>query len=62
MNYVNPFPCLIFLSNLSKIDKVALAANLGKKSLAKGTERSFSTFLLTLPIIIPNVLARNPPD
>ena len=43
MNKMNPFPALtatqtlIFLSNLSNIDKVNLVANLGKTSLAKGT-------------------------
>ena len=42
MNNVNPFPALtapfplIFLSNLSNTDEVALVANLGKTSLAKG--------------------------
>ena len=43
MNQVNPFPPLtapfplIFLSNLSKINEIALVSNLGKTSLAKGT-------------------------
>ena len=42
MNNVNPFPALtapfplIFLSSLSNTDEVALVANLGKTSLAKG--------------------------
>ena len=40
-----PFP-LIFLSNLSNIDEVALVAKLGKASLAKGTARSFSVFFI----------------
>ena len=61
MNKVNPFPALTapcFLSNLSKINKVALVANLGKISLAKGTARSKNAFLPELP----NVLPRNLPD
>ena len=38
-------PCpLIFISNLSNIVKVALVANLGEISLAKGTARSISAF------------------
>ena len=50
MNKKNPFPTLIaafpliFLSNLSKIDKVALAANLGKSSLTKGTKSLIMLF------------------
>ena len=39
-----PFP-LILLSNLSNIDEVALVANLGQTSLAKGTVMSNNTFL-----------------
>ena len=63
MNKVRPFPALIapcrliFLSNLSNTDKVALVANSGKTSLVKGTTSSNNTFLLKLPIILP----RNPP-
>ena len=50
MNKVNHFPVLVaffqltFLWNLSKIDEVALFANLGKTSLAKGTARSNKPF------------------
>ena len=50
MNKKNPFPTLIavfpliFLSNLSKIDEVALAANLGKSSLTKGTKSLIMLF------------------
>ena len=50
MNKVNPFSALtapsplIFLSTFSKINKVALVANLGKTSLAKGTTKSISAF------------------
>ena len=53
---MNPFPtltasCLLtFLSNLSKIDEVALIANLGKTSLAKGTQRLIDAFLPKLLI------------
>ena len=51
MNKLNFFPALTaphplnFLSNLSNSDEVALVANLGKTSLAKGTERSIRAFL-----------------
>ena len=47
---VNPFPALptpfpiSFLSDLSNTDEVALMANLGKASLAKGTARSNNVF------------------
>ena len=64
MNKMNPFPALtatqtlIFLSNLSNIDKVNLVANLGKTSLAKGTVRFISASLPILPI----ALLRNPPE
>ena len=50
MNKKNPFPALtaafplIFLSNISKMDEVALAANLGKSSLTKGTESLIMLF------------------
>ena len=43
---VIPFPTLratcllIFLSNLTNTDEVALVANLGKRSLVQGTARS----------------------
>ena len=47
-----PFP-LIFLKTLSNIDKVALFANLGKISLAKGTLRSSNPFLPKLPDVLP---------
>ena len=46
INKLNPFlyltaPCpVILFSNLSNTEEVALVANLGKKSLAKGTVRS----------------------
>ena len=36
--------------------------NLSKTSLAKGTARSYNGFLPKLPIILPNVLLRNPSD
>ena len=45
MNKMNHFPAvtapasLVFLSNLSKIDEVALVANLGKTSLAEETAK-----------------------
>ena len=56
-------PCpLIFLSNLFHIDEVALVANLGKTSLAKGTTRSISPFLSKLPILLTNVSLRNAPE
>ena len=47
---MNPFPALTapfaltFLSNLSNTEEVALVANLGKTSLAKGTARSSYVF------------------
>ena len=47
---MNPFPALAvsfaltFLSSLSNTDEVALVANLGKTSLAKGTARSSNVF------------------
>ena len=50
INKLNTLPALtkvlplIFLSNLSIPDEVALVANLGKTSLAKGTTRSNNTF------------------
>ena len=48
-------PCpLIFISNLSNIDEVALVANLGKTYLAKGTERPNNALLPKLPITLPN--------
>ena len=46
MSKVNPLPALtatlplIFLSNLSNADEVALVSSFGKTSLAKGTARS----------------------
>ena len=46
MSKVNPLPGLtatlplIFLSNLSNADEVALVSSFGKTSLAKGTARS----------------------
>ena len=52
MNKVNPFTDLtasrpfIFLSNLSNTEELALVANLGKRSLAKGTARSNNDFFL----------------
>ena len=56
-------PCaLIFLSNLSNTDEVALVANLGKITLAKRAARPISTFLPRLLIILPKILPRNPPD
>ena len=64
MKKVNPSPAftapcpLIFLSSLSIADGVAVVANLGKTSLAKGTTKSNNTFLPKLP----NVLPRNSPD
>ena len=68
MNKVNPFHALtalyplIFLSNLSNTVEFALVANLGKTSSTKGTTRSNNTFLSKLPIILPNVLSKSPPD
>ena len=47
---MNPLPALtvrcpvFFFSNLSNTEEVALVANLGKTSLAKGTARSNNTF------------------
>ena len=64
MNKVNPFLALtalcplIFLSNLSNTDEVALFANLGKTSLSKGAVRSNNTFVIKLPSVLP----RNPPE
>ena len=52
MNNVNLFPAimascpLIYLSNLSITDKIALSANLAKIFLANETERSISVFCL----------------
>ena len=60
INKMNPF--LLFLSSLCYIDEVALFANLGKTSLAKGTAKYYSTFSPNLFIILPNVLQRNTPD
>ena len=51
-----------FFSNLFNTDKVVLIANLGKTSFFKGTARPNYAFLLKLPIILPKVLPRNPPD
>ena len=54
MNKVNPFRALttplplIFLSNLSNTDEVALVANLGKTCLAKGTARSNNAFFVEI--------------
>ena len=68
INKVSPPPALrgpyllIFLSNLSNIDEVAFVAKLAKTFLSKGTATSISTFLTKLPFILPNALARNPPD
>ena len=65
MNKVNPFLSLIapflliFLSNVSIVDEVALDANLDQTSLVKGTARSHSAFLSRLLIILPNVMPRN---
>ena len=53
---------LTFLSNLSNTEEFALVAKLGKTSLAKGTARSNNAFLPNLPIILPNVLPKNPFD
>ena len=36
---------LIFLSNLSNTDDVALVTNLGETYLAKGTAKSYNAFL-----------------
>ena len=64
MTKVNPFSALmashslIFLSNLSIADEVALVANFGKTPFAKGTTIFVSVSLPNLPIILP----RNPPD
>ena len=61
---MNPFaalmtPCpLIFLSKLSVADEVALDANCGKISLAKGAQNFNSAFLPKLHIS----LARSRPD
>ena len=49
---------IIFFSNLSNTEEVALVANLGKTSIAKGTARSNNTFLSS----VPNVLPRKPTD
>ena len=63
MNKMNPFTALtdirplIFLSNLSNIDELALVVNIGKISLAKRTARFIRTSLPNLPFILP----RNPP-
>ena len=63
MDKVNAFPpltapCpLIFLSNLSNTNEIALAANLGKTPLVKVATRS-NNFLPK----IPKVLARSPPN
>ena len=76
MNKLNPIPTLtapapivaiaphplIFLSNLPNTEEVALSANLGKTSLAKGAARSISAFFPKLSITLPNVLPRNLPD
>ena len=73
---MNPFPALtvptpltpivpypqLFLLNLYNIEEVALIANLGKTSLTKGIARSIDDFWPELPIILPNVHARNPLD
>ena len=64
MNKVNPFPAptascpLIFLSNLSITDEVALVAYCGKIFLIKGTANFVSASLPDLSIILP----RDPPD
>ena len=52
---------LIFLSNLSNADEVALVANVGKTSSPKGTARSNSAPLSNSPITLPEVLPRNLP-
>ena len=63
MNKVNLFPTLmdphpLIFSFKFITDKVALFANSGKTSSAKGTVRSVNAFLPKLVII----LLRNPPD
>ena len=56
---MNPFaalmtPCpLIFLSKLSIADEVALGANCGKISLAKGTQNFNGAFLPKLQNLLP---------
>ena len=65
---MNPFSALtahcpfILLSNLSNTEEVALVANLGKISLAKGTARSNNVFLPKLPITLLKVLPKSPPN
>ena len=62
---MNPFSALtahrpfILLSNT---EEVALVANLGKISLAKGTARSNNVFLPKLPITLLKVLPKSPPN
>ena len=63
MNKLNLFPVLmaplrlIFLSNLSNIDEVALVANLGKAPLARRIGRFISASLPNLPITLPRNLS-----
>ena len=49
-------PSLVFLSNLSNTDEVALVANLGKTSLVEGTARNYYTNLPKLSIFLPRNL------
>ena len=51
---------IFLLSNLSKIEQVALVANLGETFLTKVTTRSIGASLPKLVITLPKVLRRKP--
>ena len=58
---MNPFLILRLLAHflLNLVEEVTLVANLGKRSLAKGTVRSYRAFSPKLLITLSNVLPRN---
>ena len=68
MNKMNPFSALtasyplIFLSKLAIRDEIALIANCGKKILTRAAANFASDSLPDLPIALPIILVRNPPD